>query len=182
MQVNKKTNTKRSGILMVAVAVMLCATLITGHVISGTFAKYVSKGQPASDRARVASFSVAANGDDSELSLDYGGTATYTITLKNASEVALNSTVSITFLSNVRYYMDASINDSVTDTPGELSADGKTFTWENICSLEPAQTEVTLTLTLTTVEALPSQLSGVSSESYSGSFPFEASVDFVQID
>ena len=178
MQVNKITNTKRSGILTIAVAVMLCATLITGHVVSGTFAKYVSKGQPASDRARVASFSVAANGDDSELSLDYGGTATYTITLNNASEVAVDSTVSITFSNDVSNYMNASING----TSGVLSADGKTFTWENICSLEPAQTGVTLTLTLTTVEALPSQLSEVSSESYSGSFPFEASVEFVQID
>ena len=178
MQVNKITNTKRSGILTIAVAVMLCATLITGHVVSGTFAKYVSKGQPASDRARVASFSVAANGDDSELSLDYGGTATYTITLNNASEVAVNSTVSITFSSDVRNYIKASINGS----PGALSADGKTFTWENIVSLKPAQNGVTLTLTLTTVAALPSQLSEVSSDSYSGSFPFEASVDFVQID
>ena len=78
----------------------------------------------------------------------------------------------------MRNYITASINGS----PGALSADGKTFTWENICSLEPAQTGVTLTLTLTTVEALPSQLSEVSSDSYSGSFSFEASVDFVQID
>ena len=178
MQVNKITNTKRSGILTIAVAVMLCATLITGHVVSGTFAKYVSKGQPASDRARVASFSVAANGDTDSLSLNFGGTAEYIITLNNESEVAVYSTVSITFSSDVRNYITASINGS----PGALSADGKTFTWENICSLEPAQTGVTLTLTLTTVEALPSQLSEVSSDSYSGSFPFEASVDFVQID
>ena len=178
MQVNKKTNTRRSGILMVAVAVMLCATLITGHVISGTFAKYVSNAQLASDDVRVASFTVEANGDTDSLSLNYGRTATYTITLNNASEVAVNSTVSIAFSSDVRNYITASINGS----PGALSADGKTFTWENICSLEPAQTGVTLTLTLTTVEALPSQLSEVSSDSYSGSFPFEASVDFVQID
>ena len=178
MQVNKITNTKRSGILTIAVAVMLCATLITGHVVSGTFAKYVSKGQPASDRARVASFSVAANGDTDSLSLNFGGTAEYIITLNNESEVAVYSTVSITFLSDVSNYLAASINDN-TAAPSD---GGKTFTWENICSLEPAQTGVTLTLTLTTVEALPSQLSEVSSDSYSGSFRFEASVEFVQID
>lgn len=179
MQKIGKTNRNSSGILSVAVAILLCTTLLTGHVISGTMAKYVTQGTADSGSARVASFSVAATGDNAPLSLSVGGTVTYTITLKNQSEVAVKPIVSVTFTSDISNYLVVKLNNHEASS---VSADGKTLTWSDVSEMYPGDTEIQLPLTITTDAALPGQLSDVSSDSYTGSFPFDTQVTFVQID
>ena len=179
MQKIGKTNRNGSGILSVAVAILLCTTLLTGHVISGTMAKYVTQGTADSGSARVASFSVAATGDNDSLSLSVGGTVTYTITLKNQSEVAVKPIVSVTFTSDISNYLVVKLNNHEASS---VSADGKTLTWSDVSEMNPGETGTQLPLTITTDAALPGQLSGVNSDSYTGSFPFDTQVTFVQID
>ena len=179
MQKIGKTNRNSSGILSVAVAILLCTTLLTGHVISGTMAKYVTQGTADSGSARVASFSVAATGDNDSLSLSVGGTVTYTITLKNQSEVAVKPIVSVTFTSDISNYLVVKLNNHEASS---VSADGKTLTWSDVSEMNPGETGTQLPLTITTDAALPGQLSDVSSDSYTGSFPFDTQVTFVQID
>ena len=179
MQKIGKTNRNSSGILSVAVAILLCTTLLTGHVISGTMAKYVTQGTADSGSARVASFSVAATGDNDSLSLSVGGTVTYTITLKNQSEVAVKPIVSVTFTSDISNYLVVKLNNHEASS---VSADGKTLTWSDVSEMNPGETGTQLPLTITTDAALPGQLSGVNSDSYTGSFPFDTQVRFVQID
>ena len=179
MQKIGKTNRNSSGILSVAVAILLCTTLLTGHVISGTMAKYVTQGTADSGSARVASFSVAATGDNASLSLSVGGTVTYTITLNNQSEVAVKPIVSVTFTSDISNYLVVKLNNHEASS---VSADGKTLTWSDVSEMNPGETGTQLPLTITTDAALPGQLSGVNSDSYTGSFPFDTQVTFVQID
>ena len=179
MQKIGKTNRNGSGILSVAVAILLCTTLLTGHVISGTMAKYVTQGTADSGSARVASFSVAATGDNDSLSLSVGGTVTYTITLKNQSEVAVKPIVSVTFTSDISNYLVVKLNNHEASS---VSADGKTLTWSDVSEMYPGDTEIQLPLTITTDAALPGQLYGVNGDSYTGSFPFDTQVTFVQID
>ncbi len=179
MQKIGKTNRNGSGILSVAVAILLCTTLLTGHVISGTMAKYVTQGTADSGSARVASFSVAATGDNASLSLSVGGTVTYTITLNNQSEVAVKPIVSVTFTSDISNYLVVKLNNHEASS---VSADGKTLTWSDVSEMNPGETGTQLPLTITTDAALPGQLSGVNSDSYTGSFPFDTQVTFVQID
>ena len=179
MQKIGKTNRNSSGILSVAVAILLCTTLLTGHVISGTMAKYVTQGTADSGSARVASFSVAATGDNDSLSLSVGGTVTYTITLKNQSEVAVKPIVSVTFTSDISNYLVVKLNNHEASS---VSADGKTLTWSDVSEMNPGETGTQLPLTITTDAALPGQLSGVNSDSYTGSSPFDTQVTFVQID
>lgn len=179
MQKIGKTNRNSSGILSVAVAILLCTTLLTGHVISGTMAKYVTQGTADSGSARVASFSVAATGDNAPLSLSVGETVTYTITLNNQSEVAVKPIVSVTFTSDIRRYLDVKLNNHEASFESD---EGKTLTWSDVSEMYPGDTEIQLPLTITTDAALPGQLSDVSSDSYTGSFPFDTQVTFVQID
>ena len=179
MQKIGKTNRNSSGILSVAVAILLCTTLLTGHVISGTMAKYVTQGTADSGSARVASFSVAATGDNAPLSLSVGETVTYTITLNNQSEVAVKPIVSVTFTSDISNYLVVKLNNHEASS---VSADGKTLTWSDVSEMNPGETGTQLPLTITTDAALPGQLSGVNSDSYTGSFPFDTQVTFVQID
>ena len=179
MQKIGKTNRNGSGILSVAVAILLCTTLLTGHVISGTMAKYVTQGTADSGSARVASFSVAATGDNASLSLSVGGTVTYTITLNNQSEVAVKPIVSVTFTSDISNYLVVKLNNHEASS---VSADGKTLTCSDVSEMNPGETGTQLPLTITTDAALPGQLSGVNSDSYTGSFPFDTQVTFVQID
>ncbi len=179
MQKIGKTNRNSSGILSVAVAILLCTTLLTGHVISGTMAKYVTQGTADSGSARVASFSVAATGDNDSLSLSVGGTVTYTITLKNQSEVAVKPIVSVTFTSDISNYLVVKLNNHEASFESD---EGKTLTWSDVSEMYPGDTEIQLPLTITTDAALPGQLSDVSSDSYTGSFPFDTQVTFVQID
>ena len=179
MQKIGKTNRNGSGILSVAVAILLCTTLLTGHVISGTMAKYVTQGTADSGSARVASFSVAATGDNASLSLSVGGTVTYTITLNNQSEVAVKPIVSVTFTGDISNYLVVKLNNHEASS---VSADGKTLTWSDVSEMNPGETGTQLPLTITTDAALPGQLSGVNSDSYTGSFPFDTQVTFVQID
>ena len=179
MQKIGKTNRNSSGILSVAVAILLCTTLLTGHVISGTMAKYVTQGTADSGSARVASFSVAATGDNDSLSLSVGGTVTYTITLKNQSEVAVKPIVSVTFTSDISNYLVVKLNNHEASFESD---EGKTLTWSDVSEMYPGDTEIQLPLTITTDAALPGQLYGVNGDSYTGSFPFDTQVTFVQID
>ena len=181
MQKIGKTNRNSSGILSVAVAILLCTTLLTGHVISGTMAKYVTQGTADSGSARVASFSVAATGDNDSLSLSVGGTVTYTITLNNQSEVAVKPIVSVTFTSDISNYLVVKLKNRNASSVS-VSYDKTTLTWSDVSEMYPGDTEIQLPLTITTDAALPGQLSDVSSDSYTGSFPFDTQVTFVQID
>ena len=92
-------------------AVMLFATFISCHVISGTLAKYVAAGTAGLDSARVASFSVSAAGNNGgELSLKYGGSADYILAVTNGSEVSVKYEVIISFTGDVHDKLAVALN------------------------------------------------------------------------
>lgn len=171
-----KSDRKSPSVVIVAAAVLLCATLVTGCFVSGTLARYVSSNSADSDESRAASFSVKAEGNNSSLSFEYGGTASYLITLKNNSEVAVGSTFSIAFAeSDITNYLSAKVQGR------EPAVSGSTLTWTDVCNLSPGQT-AQLTLILTGSDNLPGQLSGYSSTGHTYNFSFTPSVTFEQLD
>lgn len=182
MQENKSSRNKAGTQLSRIVAVMLMATFLSCHVISGTIAKYVSSGNGAADAARVASFSVEALGDDENddtLSLRYGTdqkSKNYKINVSNHSEVAVIYTIVITFQSDV----DEMLTAVIGSTAGVYDSTAHTFTWTNIGSLDIGGNADHI-LTITAVGAqLPTESDGTASKTTS--YGFETKVLFEQID
>lgn len=76
--------------------VLLCLTLISVHLTSGLYARYVSSAS-GEDAARVARFDVTEAGDlktSFSALISPGETVKKTVTVKNNSEVAITYTVS----------------------------------------------------------------------------------------
>lgn len=92
---------KRNGkvnILMCTVAVLLCATLFSMHLVSGLYARYTVSSS-GSDGARVAAFSIKQEGtifQDIEADVIPGTTKSAELTITNDSEVKMEYTLTVT--------------------------------------------------------------------------------------
>ena len=193
MRVNKaEKNRKRSAVFHIF-AVMLLATMLSCRAVSSTMARYISS-ESKTDSARVAKFSVTANGETaSGLSLKYGESAGYTLTVNNASEVDVSFTVSLIFRDcDVSNQLQIALNKNATDDQPAGSAVTKTgvydtaaghtvftFTGSDYYLHVGESADYTITVT-----ALNGFLPGVNSrvESQTASFGFETQVEFVQVD
>lgn len=94
-----KHRVSKFNILMCTVAVLLCATLFSMHLVGGLYAKYTNT-TSGSDSARVAKFNITQSGSliDSTQTLDIKVTpgtsiTNYTLEIKNDSEVAVAYTL-----------------------------------------------------------------------------------------
>lgn len=126
-------------------AVLLCMTLISVNLLSGIYASY-SVTATASDSARVARFDIQCNVKQGAteitklLNIDMtpGATKTYTLEVANASEVAVNYTITAQLLTNnIPLTM---VLDGATKGANGVYANSGTF--------EPNDASKTYTLTL----------------------------------
>lgn len=85
-------------ILMCVVAVLLCATLFSMHLVGGLYARYTTS-ISGSDSARVAAFSIKQEGtifQNIEAKVTPGTTQSVDLTITNDSEVAMEYTLTVT--------------------------------------------------------------------------------------
>lgn len=95
----KRKNPSRVNIPMCAAGVLLCLTLFSVHLTSGLYAKYTATAT-GSDSARVAKFEVDVSGQNlADITCTQSDTdsSTYTITINNKSEVAVEYTLSVVY-------------------------------------------------------------------------------------
>ncbi len=93
----KERNVKMN-ILMCTVAVLLCATLFSMHLVGGLYAKYTTS-VSSSDSARVAAFNITQEGtifQTVEANVTPGTTQSAELTITNKSEVAMEYTLTVT--------------------------------------------------------------------------------------
>jgi len=96
-----KYRVSKFNILMCTVAVLLCATLFSMHLVGGLYAKYTNTAS-GSDSARVAKFSITQSGEiinqNIKVLITPGSNNFDNITLeiKNNSEVAVAYTLTVT--------------------------------------------------------------------------------------
>ena len=112
---NARPSTKLSlpGILLRVALVVLCLTMLCVHLMGSLYGRYSSTAE-GSDSARVAKFDVKVTGDvNNNISVQCtqmpGNSATYQITVKNDSEVAVKYDVIITLsklVNGVKYTLD----------------------------------------------------------------------------
>lgn len=94
----RKERNAKENILMCIVAVLLCATLFSMHLVGGLYARYTAS-MSGSDRARVAAFSITQAGtifENIEATVTPGTTQSVTLTITNKSEVAMEYTLTVT--------------------------------------------------------------------------------------
>lgn len=93
----RKSNIKTPLVLRVGVA-LLCALLITSHMMGGLYARYYS-GFTGNATANVAAFSVSCSSSDDNTTktLEIGSeeTVTYSFTVTNTSDVTIQYTILI---------------------------------------------------------------------------------------
>ncbi len=85
-------------ILMCTVAVLLCATLFSMHLVSGLYARYTTRAG-GSDGARVAAFRITQEGtifQTVEANVTPGTTQSAELTITNGSETAMEYTLTVT--------------------------------------------------------------------------------------
>ena len=113
---------------MCAALILLLLTMISVHMTSGLYARYISTGT-ATDTARVAAFDVSS-------SLAKGEDGVYELTVTNNSEVTVTYHVDVVFKESLKDALDS----------GKLSVTlyGKTGSWD----------DSTYTLTFDTVETI----------------------------
>lgn len=182
MQENKAVKFRFHSAVPRIFAVLLLMTLISCHIISGTLARYVTA-KSSSDFARVASFSVSADDGDSNLSVSYPAAASYTVKVKNESEVAVSYTVKIVFDGDVSSKLSLKL-ENVTRS-GSYSGGKTTYTWSGdsfrLCP-NNADGEQSLSLSVSPqTSVLPGADNKVELGSYSQSFSFDVQVTFEQI-
>lgn len=148
---------------------LFCLTLVSVWSLSGIYAKYCKESSD-SDNARVASFSVAANG----VTQDADGLAEdYKITLENNSETAVSYDIKVT-VSN-------KFSDKVNIKLGDIAptVNGKVYTFSNAGNLSVNSTaEKNLTFSIDENSFSEMAVGG----SYDAECPFDVEVTFTQID
>lgn len=164
----------RPPIAIIAASVLLCLVLVSVHMTSGMFARYTVQAQ-SDDAARAAAFNVSAEADTYHpVSIiadgtDENGVATYTVKVKNNSEIT------------VRY-------DAVVKLKGEDKAkfDDSTDKLSFSGELAPnSDAEKQLTFDMSEYFKQNDKYNTFSNDDISGSkgkCPFTVSVKFTQID
>lgn len=119
---------------MCAALVLLLLTMISIHLTSGLYARYTAT-STGSDSARVAKFDVQGNiGGTVELTTSMTEAGKCTLTVKNASEVAVKYAISVTFGSEVD---SDKLTVQLDGGAGEWSTDNKTIAFGDKGSLAP---------------------------------------------
>ncbi len=97
MSMRKERNAKVN-ILMCTVAVLLCATLFSMHIVGGLYARY-TKSTSGSNNARVAAFNITQEGtifEAFEADIIPGETQSAELIIANKSEAAMEYTLTVT--------------------------------------------------------------------------------------
>lgn len=184
MQESRNNSThKKPTLIFAAFAAMLCATLISCHMVSGIWASYMSSGDDRGG-AKVAVFKVDAQGDSTDglhqsIKDDTSDDVTsYVVEITNESEVGVSYNVEIRFADNKGGYFNAWLNDTPSTVEGNLHK------WTNVGELDIGET-VTCTLQINVknaAEFADGQVGSAAVNEYSGDFDFETFVTFKQID
>lgn len=119
------------GILLRVALVALVLVLLSVHLMGGLFAKYTSNGE-GSDEARVAKFDVEVTGLPDAVAIECTASdkndGTYTITVTNKSEVAVEYDMIVTYdavIDGVSATIDGKTQNTTSD-------DGKTLTFRDV--------------------------------------------------
>lgn len=137
---------------MCAALVLLFLTLVSIHMTSGLYARYVATAT-GTDSARVAKFDVAASLDKEELIIDCATTTTksgdYIITVQNNSEVAIGYTLKVNLVSK---------EDGITPVGTDLAVSfAEKENGKVIDSLDSVDATKTMTFTRTNNPLAPNQ-------------------------
>ena len=181
MQENEAKRMCLHMILFRVTAVMLCATLISCHMVSGLWARYTTRAD-LSDRARVAVFSVNADrttGETGQLTQHLTGdtsadVTTYHVVVTNHAEVAVNCTVHIQFTGAVANAFTSGLKaagDTDFRVPS-VSADQTTLSW----TMDPIAAGNTATYELK-LQMIPNAVAINGSDD----FAFDTTVTFTQV-
>ena len=179
MQENEAKRMRLHMILFRVAAVMLCATLVSCHMVAGLWARYATHAD-LGDSARVAVFRVDSarkEGESGNLTQHLtgdktGDVTTYRVVITNTSEVAVNYSVRIVFDNDTAGSFTTRLDSTISSTKE----------WANVGTLAGGQTaEHTLTITASdTFEA--AQMQSASSRSFEQTFDFDTFVTFEQAD
>lgn len=144
--------------------VLLCLLIVSVYMMGGLLAKYSTTGT-GSDEARVAKFEVEASGvktEDIYCTAEKTSDGKYTISIENASEVAVRYTLSVSMSGDAADGVAASFDkDAGTLAPNTSSANH------------------TLTFSVVDWSKITDQYAG---SSYTTSLPFSVTVRIEQID
>lgn len=121
----KKDNKEKSPVnlgsfLIRLAAVMFCLLLVSMYLMSGLFARYVSRGQ-GGDSARVAKFNPSVIPMANNVNIEYGVTpknqGAYTITVTNDSEVAVTYNITVVVeKADATFDIKVALEDRTLDT------------------------------------------------------------------
>lgn len=125
---NRRSPFRLGSFMMGLAGVLLCLTMISTHMTADLYARYVTT-TSGSDAARVAGFSFGAVSkwnEDAQILCTYAkneSSGTYTVTVKQASEVAVKYDVTVTvqnLTGGVTLKLDNKTADE-TDTQGDTT-------------------------------------------------------------
>ena len=191
---------KHPGLFLKIAGVLLVLSLVSVHFTTGLYARYTTRAQ-GSDKARVAEFSVALTDVEGPKKLGSDLTGTYTFTVKNNSEVAVQFAADLSVKDGVKILPPAAdagtateVKDDAQPQPLTLTVVGSklTINYQKPTQLAPgASTEVTVTLAFDAdtfikyaggvIDDKSGTFLNTDMSSLTGSFPFEVNVTFVQI-
>ena len=165
-------------VLLGIAAVLFCLVLISTAMMSGLYARYVSRGI-GNDSARVAAFAVGADLSPEDVTVDLSqnvSNGTYTLTTENNSEVAVRYDVIVT--ADLPNGIDLTI-----DGKAPTSSVGNTYTFSNLGEFPSSNgTPVQDSHTLEFEVDVTDFTSAATGESYTQTISFDIKVRFVQID
>lgn len=164
--------TKKPCYAMRAACVLLCLVLISVHLVTGLYARFINKAV-GSDSSRAAAYRVSA--------VMTGESGTYEIALSNRSEAAAR--YSVTFETTPGMYTSVKLNDLTAD----INAEGKAE-FPNVGALAPkGNGSLTLVLTPNPVytgsgsDDTVLDFSNESTSSAENELPFTVTVRYVQV-
>jgi len=112
-------------VLMCAVAVLLCATLYSTHLVGGLYARYTVSGN-GGDHARVAAFNIEQTGtifETLDATVTPGTTQSAELTINNKSEVAVAYTLTVTNVTK-NLPLKFTLTPTESSSAGDTNADG----------------------------------------------------------
>ncbi len=178
----------KMNIPMLAACILLCLTLISVHMTSGLYARYVSR-DSGEDSARVASFDVEAKWGDNDVSISatQEDNGSYNFTITNNSEVDVKYDLVLTFEEAFPKYLKVSIKEENAELAVDGTVDeenGKVVSFANLGMLDSNgdSANYELTFTVIDIDALVDSASGEDSGAISVDLQFNAVVRLEQID
>lgn len=163
--------------------VLLCLLTFSVYLTSGMLARYTTRAS-FSDSARVAKFTVGATGSTGTMAFEYkngafvpkqGSTNQYTLTVSNASEVAVRYNVVV---ENLPAYVKATVSGT------EYTVSGNSITIPTTGDLAAGSTSAEMTITFSITDAYLDNLTPTTNTlvAEDSAIDFDALVRIVQID